>query len=412
MNWFEFMFASFIFLIFFIFILILFSNKFSNYIDELRSTESKKISESINNILNSPGYPEDWEKNNITPVSLGFIEKIYFRPLITLNTNNRSQDIISLNINFDYNCQKNIDNKSIRIFDDKNNEINYTIFDANYCYGNYLKNATIVFFDFLNETKKYYIYYSSNDLLEKNYSINSSLVAYWSFDDLDYIARDKTPNKNHGIIFNPVHVLGKYGNALNFSENSFVNISENKNLNNSKFSIEFWIKILDFGQGKIIEKYNSYGVKIDNDKIKGYIVGMPNEYEPMSYSLQSNKWYHIVFSSDGFNHKIYVDGILFNQTNYNSPVPEISGVLSIGSDYNGQNNFHGIIDEIRIYSDVLTDNDVLIANKSEPIKFILNPEIQNDLISVRKIEAAKNISLNEISKILGENYKFYIEVYK
>ncbi|MEM5777035.1 MAG: LamG domain-containing protein [Candidatus Aenigmatarchaeota archaeon] len=409
MNWFEFMFASFIFLVFIIFIFILFSNKFSNYINEMKLSEYKN-SEYLNKILSNPGYPIFWERKNITPVSLGLSEKIYFRPIIITNSNNRSQEIISFSMNFDYYCRKYINNNSVRIFDENKNEINYTIFDINYCDNNYLKNASIVFFDNFNETKKYYIYYSPEEILEKNYSINSSLVAYWSFDDYGSIAFDKTQNKNYGIIFNRVDALGKYGNALNFSENSFVNVSENKNLNNNKFSIEFWIKIIDFTQGKIIEKYNSYGVKIENDKIKGYVYGLPKEYEPMSFSLETNKWYHIVFSSDGFNHKIYIDGILFNQTNYNSPIPENSGPLSVGSDYNGENSFHGVIDEIRIYSNILNDDDILIANNSEPVKFILNPEIENDVISVRKIEAAKNISLDYISKILGENYRFYIEV--
>ncbi|MEM5801481.1 MAG: LamG domain-containing protein [Candidatus Aenigmatarchaeota archaeon] len=412
MNLFEFMFASLIFLFFIIFVFISFTNKFSNYIDEIKKIEFIKISESLNKILNTKSYPKFWERKNITPVSLGFAEKIYFRPLIIINSNKRSQEIVSFSINFDYYCQKHINNNSVIIYDDKKNEINYTIFDINYCDDNYLKNATIVFFDYLNETKKYYIYYSSENISEKNYSIISNLVAYWPFDENENFAVDKTQNKNNGVIFNQVNVEGRYGNALNFSENSFVNVSQNKNLNNSKFSIEFWIKIIDYTEGKIIEKYNSYGVKIEYDKIKGYIYGIPQEYEPMSYSLEKNKWYHVVFSSDGQNHKIYINGMLFNQTTYNFPIPQNSGPLSIGSDYNGGNNFHGIIDEIRVYSDVLTDNDILIANMSEPIKFILNPEVENDIISVEKIYAAKSISTDEINKILGKNYKFFIEVYK
>ncbi|MEM5807317.1 MAG: hypothetical protein QW474_02960, partial [Candidatus Aenigmatarchaeota archaeon] len=95
MNLFEFMFASLIFLFFIIFVFISFTNKFSNYIDEIKKIEFIKISESLNKILNTKSYPKFWERKNITPVSLGFAEKIYFRPLIIINSNKRSQEIVS-----------------------------------------------------------------------------------------------------------------------------------------------------------------------------------------------------------------------------------------------------------------------------------------------------------------------------
>ncbi len=413
MNWFEFAFATFIFLTFLVFILIVFSNKFSSYIDIIKDVEKEKISTSFENILLSSGIPDYWERQNKTPISFGLGGKLYFRE-ITVDglQNNRTQDIARFQINLDEDCKKNINENSIRIIEKYSNEINYTLINKDYCINGSLKNATFLFFDHFDSIKNYYVYYSSENIEKRNYSLNSSLVAYFDFEDQINPGKDKTYNENDGIVFNQVIVSGIYGNALNFSENSFVNVSNNKNMNNSKISIEIWIKISDFGYSKIIEKYDSYGIYLDMDKLKGFVNGLPDNYQPLSYSLEKDKWYHIVFTSDGSNHKLYINGNLYNQTNYNIIIPVVQSPFSIGADYNGQYNFHGVIDEVRVYSSVLSNEEIFYANKSKPLEISINPEIQESIISLNKLESARNMSLDELQKILGFGYRFYIEVRK
>jgi hypothetical protein len=411
MNWFEFLVSTFIFLTFFIFVFIFFTNRFSSNLNEIKESEMPKAIQYISSILLSKGIPEDWEKRNDKPISAGVMDKIYFLPIIVNGeNNNRSKEIVSLKLELDEDCRKRISNESFIIFDGNLNEVNFTSFDKNYCQNGWVKNVSIVFFDYFNSTKKYYFYYSSQDLNKKNYTVYSDLLAYWNFDE-ENVAEDKTQYKNHGIAFNPVIVKGFFGKALNFTEGSFVNISSN-NLNASKISIDLWINISSPTDSIIIEKYNSYGIRLESGKVLGYVYGLPTSLQPSSAELQQNRWYHITFVSDGIYHKLYIDGVLFNSTNYEAAIPTQESPLSIGADYSGNNNFHGVIDEIRIYNYTLSDFDILASNSSQPLMVKVLPEVEEDVISFEKIEAMKNITSEDLARIFGNYHKFRVEVYK
>jgi hypothetical protein len=139
---------------------------------------------------------------------------------------------------------------------------------------------------------------------------------------------------------------------------------------------------------------------------------MPQNVQPSSYALQENQWYHVTFTSDGFSHKLYLNGILINSTEYNLDIPTLESPLSIGASYDGSNSFYGAVDEVRIYNYTLSDYDVLTSNSSEPIKIKVLPQAEEEFIFFEKMEAAKNLSLDDLKKIFGEGREFYIEVYK
>ncbi len=412
MNWFEFLISTFIFLTFFSFILIFFTNRFSANIDEIKKTEMPKTVKYLSNILLSRGIPEDWEKRSEKPVLVGIMDNIYFLPVIVDGEgNNRSKEIVSLKLNVDEDCSKHISDDSFILFNESLDEINFTSFEKNYCQNGWVKNVSIVFFDYFNSTKKYYLYYSSQKVNEKNYTVYSGLLAYWDFDDVENVAEDKTQYRNNGAAFNPTIVKGFFGNALNFTDESFVNVSSN-NLNVSNVSIDLWINIYEPVNSVIIEKLNSYGIRLENGKAVGYVNGLPEIQQPLSDVLEQNRWYHITFVSDGVYHKLYIDGLLFNSTNYNIEIPTQDSPLSIGADYTGSNNFHGTIDEIRIYNYTLTDFEILTSNSSRPLRIRVLPEVEEEVISYEKLEALRNISSEEFEKMFGTHHKFRVEVYK
>ncbi|MCX8179237.1 MAG: LamG domain-containing protein [Candidatus Aenigmarchaeota archaeon] len=408
MNWVEVALSTFIFVAFFIFLLSIFTNKLSSRLEEMRFMELEKRIETLENLLNTYGKPENWNSSDDI-VSFGLLQRIYYRVIVIDGEKNyRNPEIVSVAININEDCKKDISNESLRVYNQEMEEMPFIISEQNFCFGDKIKNATIVFFDYFNDTKKYFIYYSEGAARLDDFNLTSSLVAYWDFEDNQTI-KDKTQNKNNGICFNTPLTEGKFGKALNFSENSFVNISESKNLNNSKISIEMWLKISDFTTATILEKQNSYGIALENERIKGYVEGLPKEYQP-SYILEANKWYHIVFSSNGTTHKLYVNGEMQNATEYYSPIPLVDGPLTIGSDYNGANNFHGIIDEVRIYSSEIKDDEVKKYAYSYPLSIYIYPEIEDKAIDVNKVKSAKNMNLEEIKEFLAYT-NFYVEVY-
>jgi len=85
-------------------------------------------------------------------------------------------------------------------------------------------------------------------------------------------------------------------------------------------------------------------------------------------SLSTGVWYHIVFKVDSTGNSIWVDGIQWTGT-YASGSSSTSGFLSsvlstndlcrFGRAYSGSRYFSGVLDEVRVYSRAITEDEVL-----------------------------------------------------
>ncbi|MEM5878688.1 MAG: LamG domain-containing protein [Candidatus Aenigmatarchaeota archaeon] len=416
MNWLDFSVSGIIFIGFIVIVLIISTNYFSNKISEIRSNEIARSSEAYLNHLTNYGVENDWDIKNQKPVNLGFGREIYFLPIYTNSTGNkRNYDVFRVDVEFDNYCERKINTSSVRLFNRTLKEINYTLVNQNFC-GEYIKNASVVFYDNL-KNDKYYLYYSSEPLVYANYTLNYNISIYMDFDFAhENWFFDKTENENNGFLTNGNIEAGKFQKSLRLNKNGILNISENKKLNSSMLSVDFWLKINEYGDSIIIEKAGSYGIRLgrspEYNKVVGYIQGLPESQQPLSPSIELNEWNHIVFTSDGNQHNLYLNGLLVNTTTYNSPIPVVSSPLSVGGDYNQNNLFNGNVDELRIYSIVLSNEDVLNSNASSPSKIIKYPEIKDTMISMNKIKNSKKIDFDYFKKILGNKYNFRIEVYK
>ncbi|MBU5689863.1 MAG: LamG domain-containing protein [Candidatus Aenigmatarchaeota archaeon] len=417
MNWIDFAISGTIFLAFIVVVLILTINYFSNKIYEIRSNEISKASESYLSKITDQGVNDEWDLRNQTPVSFGLGRDVYFIPiLVNSTTNKRSYDVLSIDLNFDYYCSKKINISSIRVLNQTFNEVNYTLINKNFC-DDGIKNSTIVFYDKPGSEKKYFVYFSREPLIERNYTLDYNMSLYFDFDRAESnIIMDKTENGNDGFLTSGFLDYGKFGYSVNFNKLGIINISENKNLNSSIISLDFWVKINEYDDSKIIEKANSYGLKLgpvgQNNRIIGYIEGLPENYQPYTPILNLDEWYHIVFTSDGHVHSIYLNGNLVNSTNYDISLPTQESSMSLGGDYNQNYLFNGSIDELRVYRHVITSQDVLNSNSSAPNQITVFPEMNDVIISFNKMKSLKNLDYDFVKKTFGDKYNFRIEVYK
>lgn len=422
MNWVEFSIAASVFLIFFALTVVFLTNYFSNKISGIKESELRKIASIyFKHILEKKGVPENWEKTGEIPVQVGLSNSMYLLPIVVKEDYySRKPEIVNINISFDDECKKSIKNSSVRIFDTNTSEIKYYIKNQVFCPDNSLKNANIVFYDNITENmeKKYYLYYSSENITPTNYNESYDLVGYWNFDEgSGNIANDLTENNNNGIITSASWVNGKYGNALLFN-NGLVNISDSDRLDVSQVTIEVWVRLEDLGYDKeIVQKNGAYGIKLGrsgdfNNRFVGYIWGLPSTQQPISSIISPGNWYHVVFTSDGSTHKLYLNGVLENSTNFVNSIPSSNGNLGIGGDPSGKNYVNATIDEVRIYKRVLSNEEIIIANNSSPVTILKFPETEISIISVDKFESIKTIDVDDVKKTLGEDYLFRIEVYK
>lgn len=120
------------------------------------------------------------------------------------------------------------------------------------------------------------------------------------------------------------------------------------------------------------QNYNAY---LDNANFRGWDfhvyngIGHAGAEVYVPFSVVNNTWYHLVATFDGANCRLYVNGVDMvaagNGFQISMPggttyVPDMWNQLCIGTSRNQNgNNYHGLLDEVAIYTNVLTAGQVL-----------------------------------------------------
>lgn len=195
------------------------------------------------------------------------------------------------------------------------------------------------------------------------------------------IVLDGSGNNNHGTIYGAKWVDGIYGKALSFdgTSSSYVEVPHSAVFDLNQLSIAFWIKTpTSMGQtwrhvvGKTIPLGRDYGVWMYSaDLVK--VTGL-HQYSTVFGSwvasitpFEPNTWHHIVLTIGltGLQ-KFYADGAFIKSYQGTSGTANRVEPVTVGK---SDNYWNGLIDEVRFYSQVLTDAEVAFssANPSLPI---------------------------------------------
>lgn len=193
-----------------------------------------------------------------------------------------------------------------------------------------------------------------------------------SFDDgQGNAAKDLSGNGFHGKVSGAKWVKGKHGMALEFDgEDDFVEVDDAPELLLLEGGTLMAWAFIKGEKGhaswpRILIKSNTnggtHGYDFLFDRAGGYSVrfcvgGECNSYFP----LDLEKWYHVVATFDGENIRIYVDGDMVGEQAQIGPSIDTSGlVIHIGNSPSDPRQFHGILDEIRIFPDALSKDEVI-----------------------------------------------------
>jgi len=218
------------------------------------------------------------------------------------------------------------------------------------------------------------------------------LIGSWMLDDgSGTTADDSSGNDNTGTLTNgPLWVSGKISGALNFDGiNDYLDCS-NIDLAGSGVTVSWWMNVID--NSGLTESDNLAPVVIDwmkgsgSDYRDGTILcymktnpgwsggnyatnGVLCAYSSGDTVLNDvgtdfNSWYgswhHVVYTVDGTNAAIYVNGELENDivgVGNISPENEVFAVSQRNWNYGV--NLHGTVDEVRIYNRALTAEEIL-----------------------------------------------------
>ena len=178
-------------------------------------------------------------------------------------------------------------------------------------------------------------------------------------------------------------------NALHFDgQNDRVTVSNSYAFGSTDFSIEFWLIIdeLKTGEQYIITKdqsgtypYFRFVVKpdgrvsMDLAQSAGYGTGVAS-----TTVLSPEQWYHIAFVRSGSDKLMYVNGILENTTT--STIVNVNNIYDIilGTRTSGDRPLDGSLDDVRIWSDARTAQEIVDNKDTELIGSEDNLELYYD----------------------------------
>ena len=224
---------------------------------------------------------------------------------------------------------------------------------------------------------------SSNELEEtiplKDEDVLPEPVHYYKFDEVAVEAAvDSGSLKADGIKNGSIgSVAGKAGSAASFDGNSNIDVSSTA-LNGEQFSVTAWVNwsaetAPNKGNVNTIVASSTSGVPDAKPGLLLYVFGNGDGTikagDPVGTEMESatkvakNDWSHVAFVKDGSNVTIYVNGVE-DVTNTMSVTGTADYGLRIGGNNNtGYHNFFGAIDELKIFDQALTAEQIAEAMK-------------------------------------------------
>ena len=219
---------------------------------------------------------------------------------------------------------------------------------------------------------------------------DSNLVAYWKFDEgLGTIAADSSGNLNITTLGNnPVWVDGKSGKALSFdgAGNCIFKAMNTSIMTQTPLTLSAWIKPnlrtdgTDFPSNVISNDYPGdsgfgFGVNVwsGGSKMELEIPG-PGWWRVVpGINFSAGIWYYVSVVYTNVNVKSYVNGQLVDDFSYEK-VMNLSehnyvwiGIHNQDYNYETRRFFSGTIDEVRIYTKALTQQEIQTDMDIPPI---------------------------------------------
>jgi len=233
----------------------------------------------------------------------------------------------------------------------------------------------------------------NRDWTEVNVSVNStanetsgfidwdrSLVGYLDFNEN---TNDKSTYNNEGTLNGAQSTTGKYSNAIRFNSDGdylLINDSASMDFDKSRGTIELWLYPFDKASGvyqRLVVDSSFWGPESPHTGIElaiqpsGNLYFYPaeaggNNYNLVTDPLNDNEWQHLVVTWDYSTREvlIYINGV--NQSFAEEYVPANWDTIAQTDDWyiggtsidTGFGFFNGIIDEVRIWSRTLSEEEI------------------------------------------------------
>jgi len=189
-------------------------------------------------------------------------------------------------------------------------------------------------------------------------TVGATLIGFWDFNEgIGDIAHDRSAFGNDGTGLDSTWVPGKYGFAT--TSDKVTVPADSSLLPTSNLTISAWARIDEFNglQRRIVEMENRYGLLFNPPNVNletPFLFNVNTDIYGFEFQKpQIGEWFHTAVAWDGSVAQFYYNG---------NPVP----LVSVGGTINqagGVPLFMGregyTLDEVRIYDQALSRNDVI-----------------------------------------------------
>ena len=219
-------------------------------------------------------------------------------------------------------------------------------------------------------------------------SAAADLVADWAFDEGESsVLHDRSGNGNDGRIHGAQWVKARQGYALDFNgSDDYVDCGSKSSLDlRGAVTIEAWVRPYTSPQvdcGVAGKHFGNYLLTFYKHTYYGYIAGGGNNVAAGAAGPDSGigSWHHVVYSFDGETMKLYVDGRPPGAKTSAAKAIPAGGKFYIGCVIGdpaardpalaSSSFFHGLIGRVRVYSRVLTLEEVRAHCKAEAPRYM------------------------------------------
>ena len=262
---------------------------------------------------------------------------------------------------------------------------------------------------------------SDKKILELFYSVTFKPklkpIACYDFNDN---ANDSCGSYNGTWNGNEQYGNGINGQAAKFDGSSCISLEPCLgDIYNSKFSFSLWAYLTDSAK----DTYQTFLALEDHSEVNGnhsFFVGTAygdlefacegnyNDASHIGYKsgngVPLNEWFNVVLTFDGQNIKIYKNGQLYGQTKKPSSTyyKKTNYIIGGRKERNSCYIKNGLIDEVKIFNQTLTEKEVLEVYKEKPKP---KPKLDPRLIaSFPLTDNATDLTGNHITKFHGDGF--------